>query len=223
MLKLLVYDSCTKLNCTCNVLICLDPMMTANGAPYIEGCLERAPQKLLCGSDSTYRHTISYDDVTLSENAPLGGLTPDDVKGLLCKGCITSFVEYRTSFIEDGLFSITSGTDVDTVVDGPFVVNANDTVHFYDGDSIAVTSIAGSVKIKHDLVLSTDAEQLLTFGTDTNVLATVAVENPVTGTGTVASPLGVAISNAPGNTISLLPSGIFFFRNCWRITNCYRY
>jgi hypothetical protein len=94
----LIYDSKQPLTCSpcspCNtrsdVIICLDSDKVLNGAKFIEGVLISGPSLQSCSSGSTYRHVITYNETDLTTGLPI---TSSDVKGVICKGCWTDYVE----------------------------------------------------------------------------------------------------------------------------------
>lgn len=92
------YRSSVPYSCRCeedaDVVICVDSTLTASGAPYIEGVLASFAETAdVCGN-TTFAYYLEYDDADLATPSVL--LTSTQVEGLVCKGCLTSFIEWRT-------------------------------------------------------------------------------------------------------------------------------
>ena len=92
------YKSSTLLSCRCTedseVIICLNSTLTASGAPFIEGTLTTFSEGAdVCGN-VLYSYYLEYDDTDLATPANL--LISSQILGVLCKGCLTDFIEWLT-------------------------------------------------------------------------------------------------------------------------------
>lgn len=99
--KTVIYKSASLLDCYCggNIIICVDPDLTYNCAPYIEGHLD----SYVCGADTCgrrqYTYYISYDSGYLAD--PTSQLYAIDISGILCRNCLTEYLDYKAPFFSD--------------------------------------------------------------------------------------------------------------------------
>ena len=89
-IKSVNYLSCGKLTCSeCggDVIICVSPTKTASGYGFIDG--------ILVSTDGTFNHEyiygMTYDAAQLLD--PSGALISCDILGVVCKGCITTYID----------------------------------------------------------------------------------------------------------------------------------
>ena len=126
-----VYKSPNTLSCMCgggDVIVCVDAAKTSNGAPFIEGTLlASSPGFDVCGN-CQYTYYINYNDGQLLN--PLVPLVSADITGVICRGCLTSYLDWKAPFTKPLL-----GADFEYIL--PAVLpNAN--------DIMVVTSISGN-------------------------------------------------------------------------------
>ncbi len=215
-MKTLYYDSCSRLNCgPCggDIILCLDASLVLSGLPYIIAKLNSPIQELALGTHKiTYRHYIEYDETLLV--TPATALTGCNVKGAVCKGCLTSY-------IDNGLFFVTGGPDALTIDQGPFAVNKGERIHFYNLGGVEILVTQGSALVGLGAKLSTDAGNITTFGTDGGfytaaIAAPLAPVQTVSDTSSVGHILAandlssyVKISAVAGNQIVVNPDGVY--------------
>lgn len=117
--KLIDCDACNKTCATLNiikpVIICLDSSLTESGAPYIEGNIVLSHSWLNSCGLTEYSYGITYDESQLAD--PNTILTSCDISGILCKGCLSSYVEYLISQVTTDLHTDDTIT-VDIAGDG---------------------------------------------------------------------------------------------------------
>jgi len=198
------YTSQNELACAgCNpadVIICLNNPdliaqqecpITLDGTVFsynhILGQLVQTKKFQNCGK-WYFEYTIAYDDADL---VPPNLIICTDVSGIVCEGCLTTFVRDTAGqevYIEDGpggqelvtqhgcRYPITSSGYQFTFSgdSGPVqTVDNADNVEYIGGASIATTAGAGE-QLTIDLELSTDAPNIAVFGGDGNLF----VEGP---------------------------------------------
>jgi hypothetical protein len=93
-MKSVSYTSNNKLSCGCNaaVIVCLDDALTAANAPFIEGTLAFSDSVINSCGRTTYRYAVTYDEGQLLD--PEYSLLEADVTGVVCRGCLTSYIDY---------------------------------------------------------------------------------------------------------------------------------
>lgn len=99
-IKNVIYKSHSLLSCNCGneILVCVDPSLTYNCAPYIEATLN----SVVCGRDSCGRRLYSY---YISYNAnwllnPTYSLLSLDIQGVVCRGCLTKYIDWKAPFFK---------------------------------------------------------------------------------------------------------------------------
>ena len=106
--RTVTYCSSSKLACSNNlpaeVILCLDASLVAPHAcmggdfegdqtyayRHIEASLTDVCRTSSCETGKVYKYTFEYDDVQLEEYTEL---LPEDIEGVVCKGCFTKYVE----------------------------------------------------------------------------------------------------------------------------------
>lgn len=91
------YRSSVQISCACvddsDVIICLDPTFTIDGAPFIEGVLTTTVK----GSDTCgnvlYSYYLEYDDVDLADPSSL--IIASDIDSIICKDCLTDYIDWK--------------------------------------------------------------------------------------------------------------------------------
>jgi hypothetical protein len=108
----LIYDSKSPLSCgpcnPCNtrtdVIICLDKARVLSGERHIKGTVISGPLLQACAGHNQYRHIIAYDETELVGTLPL---TLPEVKGVLCAGCWSDYIDGKLETLVDQLeFSV---------------------------------------------------------------------------------------------------------------------
>lgn len=102
--KSIVYSSTELLDCVCgsDIIICIQDIDTFYSRPYVPGTILSVVQSgTYCGV-KTYKYTLSYNsdwfiDATQS-------LTTANITGLVCKNCLTTYVESLVSEVVAGGF-----------------------------------------------------------------------------------------------------------------------
>ncbi len=97
MSKSVVFSMCSRLACASAtspaVVLCLnsDALLTS-GRTTIDGVLTKVyrVQDTCGGCGTLWRYVISYDNTLLVD--PTSALTSDEVTGIFCKGCLTTWV-----------------------------------------------------------------------------------------------------------------------------------
>ena len=89
-MKSVDYSSCGKLSCgPCGgaVILCLDEAKTASGYGFIDATL------VTIDSDchGVYTYGFTYEEAQLLD--PNTDLVEADILGILCKGCLTTYIE----------------------------------------------------------------------------------------------------------------------------------
>lgn len=90
------YKSSTLLSCRCEenaqVIICVDPTLTSSGAPFINGTLVSYTSGAdVCGN-TLYSYYLTYNDSDLLNPAVL--LLSSQIRGVVCRGCLTDYIDY---------------------------------------------------------------------------------------------------------------------------------
>jgi len=201
----LTYTSTTLLDCAssslgctpampADIILCVDSSLVAQGECLItledtDFVYNTIPAIVYsyypfkkCGVQY-YEYTIAYDDENL---IPDTNLVCTDILGIICEGCLTTFIRdyagqevsiqtiegVQTLVTQHGCQYpiVTSGYSWTFTGDsgGVQTVDNLDNVEYIGGASIATTSGAGE-QLTIDLELSADAGQLLGFGTDNNI------------------------------------------------------
>lgn len=100
MSKVVVVRSNSRLSCSCLdsplVIMCLDSdTLLADGGTTIEGTITKAWKNSgnSCGNqcDPLWSYSVSYDETLLTD--PTTPLTTDQVEGIFCQGCLTTWVK----------------------------------------------------------------------------------------------------------------------------------
>ena len=97
------YSANTKLNCGCNapVIICVSDPLTESGLPFIEGNLVFSESVTNSCGKIVYNYAITYDETQLVDPAnPLVGCY---VTGVICRGCLTSYIDSSIAHAIAGL------------------------------------------------------------------------------------------------------------------------
>lgn len=88
------YLSCAQ--CAGEVIICVDAALTDSGKPYIEGVAASVEcQTDSCGRTS-YVYAFTYEESQLAD--PNTDLLESDIGGVLCKGCLTDYINGLIDF-----------------------------------------------------------------------------------------------------------------------------
>lgn len=206
-LQTVVYTATTRLDCAgCRevpIILCIDSALVAQGeCPItledtdfvyntIAATLLQTREFKKCGV-LYYQYTIAYDDTAL---VPPNLLTCTDILGIVCEGCLTTFIrdtagqEVRIEVIEGTYTLITQhGCEYPIVTSGyewtfsgdsgPVqTVNTGENVEYIGGASISTLSGAGD-QLTISLDLSADADNIAVFGTDGDLY----VEGPALST-----------------------------------------
>lgn len=94
-IKQLIYESRNLLSCSpCggDLIVCVSDTLTVSGAPFIEGNLVGVTERGTV-QDKWIVHVIHYEDTQLL--APEITLQGCAVTGLVCRGCMTKYVDYK--------------------------------------------------------------------------------------------------------------------------------
>lgn len=94
-----VWTTSCRLTCDQNlpasVFLCLDPTVTDPGQPTDSGFIEASISRMWtsCGQlGQLYNYEINYDSTLLQSGFVLNAYS---VKGVICKDCLTDFIENR--------------------------------------------------------------------------------------------------------------------------------
>lgn len=92
-MQTVIYRSLKKLECQCDteVIICIGVDLTASGAPFIEGTLLTTTTTTDTCLRTVYNYSLEYDENDLLD--PTHVLMSSEVNGVLCKGCLTDYIE----------------------------------------------------------------------------------------------------------------------------------
>lgn len=86
------YLSCAK--CGGTVILCIDPDKTVSGQPFIEAQVASSNTQVGCHGETIYLYSFTYEDGLLVEvQGEPYTLIPEDINGVLCKGCLTDYIE----------------------------------------------------------------------------------------------------------------------------------
>lgn len=94
-MKSVIYKSTDVLSCYCDtqVIICIDPSLTATGAPFIEGTLNTTTASPACVCDGqSYNYYLEFNEDQLAD--PTSTLYSSQINGIVCRGCETSYIDY---------------------------------------------------------------------------------------------------------------------------------
>lgn len=94
-MKTLTYTSSDSLACACggDVIICVSQTLTEGGAPYVSGTLVSADRQFDSCGKYKFVYTILYSELQLlNQNY---SLVQTDVQGIICKGCLTNYIDYK--------------------------------------------------------------------------------------------------------------------------------
>jgi len=195
----LTYTSTQLLNCgPCRpeVIVCVRPELMLNGAPYIDGKLVGTTHSRTSSGQDVYTYRIDYDETLLAP--PTVRLNACDVKGVVCRGCLTDYVDFQTSISGE-----TPNTGVDTL-------SINTTASGVLGRDISADLIV-SVSPGNALSILPDGVYVAPSGADTPNTATDSSSINITLTGLLGRDIqaDVIISPSAGNLLSILPTGLF--------------
>ena len=88
------YLSCVQ--CAGEIIICVDADLTESGRPFIEG----NAASVECETDScgrtSYVYGLTYEESQLAD--PNTDLLESDIGGVLCKGCLTDYINGLIDF-----------------------------------------------------------------------------------------------------------------------------
>lgn len=116
-MKSVSYTTYTKLNCECaaSIIICVNGDLTANSAPYIDGNLSFVESVFDSCGRTKYRYAITYNEGVLLD--PDYSLVEGDISGIVCRSCLTRYIDYLYSIGRFTGKGITANRPVLTVVD----------------------------------------------------------------------------------------------------------
>lgn len=91
------YRTTTRVDCPCDaeVFVCIDSALTSNGAPFIPATLTRTTTTIDACNNTIYTYYIEYCEDCLAD--PQYSLVNSDINGIICRGCLTDFIEYLAS------------------------------------------------------------------------------------------------------------------------------
>lgn len=98
-IKNVVYKTYSKLSCGCDgsfVIVCVDPSLTYNAAPYVEGQVTYQGCALDACGVKQYSYYISYNDTQMAD----ADLATIDIQGVICRGCLTKYIDYKAPFVQ---------------------------------------------------------------------------------------------------------------------------
>lgn len=98
-MRSLIYRSTSRLECQCDVeiIVCVDDTLTASGAPFLEATLVTTTTTVNACLETVYEYQIEYDEADLAD--PTHILRASEINGILCKGCLTTYIEYLISLV----------------------------------------------------------------------------------------------------------------------------
>lgn len=105
-MKTVVHSSAQKLSCPCDsdVIVCIADTLTASGAPFIEGTLVKTISTISSCNNPVYNYYIDYNETDLLD--PAYTLVNLDIGGVICRGCLTSYIENQIPIPVDSIANI---------------------------------------------------------------------------------------------------------------------
>lgn len=102
--KTLNYTMTELLDCVCgsDVIICVTGIAMWSDRPYLPGTILSVVQSGTYCGQKAYRYSISYESDWLLD--PTQSLTTANITGIICKGCLTTYVESLISGVLAGGF-----------------------------------------------------------------------------------------------------------------------
>lgn len=101
-MKSVSYNSYKKLDCGCrtDVIVCVNSALTATIQPFILATVAYI-NAILTSGKWVYQYSFTYDEAQLLDPTYL--ITECDIKGVLCKGCLTDYIDYRIAVAGKGV------------------------------------------------------------------------------------------------------------------------
>lgn len=98
-MKTVIYKSTGRLECQCDseVILCIDDSLTASGAPFIEATLVSTTFTTNACLEAVNNYHIDYDENNLAD--PTYSLKNTDINGIVCRGCLTSYIDYYVGLL----------------------------------------------------------------------------------------------------------------------------
>lgn len=81
-------------NCNGDAFICLSPVLTDGGQPYLPVNIAAVMNTTDNCGKSQYVYSLTYDEYALLD--PNYALVASDIEGIFCKGCLTTYIDAQT-------------------------------------------------------------------------------------------------------------------------------
>lgn len=100
------------LDCVCGseVIICIDGISTWFNRPYVIGTILSVVQSGTYCNQKTYRYSLSYDSDAFLD--PSDTLTTANITGVVCKDCLTTYIESLVSEVVSGGYWAEVGAEI---------------------------------------------------------------------------------------------------------------
>ena len=85
------YDYLECAECAGEIIICLDNSLVADGGTYIDGVAASVDCQVDTCGRTQYVYAFTYEESQLLN--PNVDLLESDIEGVICKGCLTSYIE----------------------------------------------------------------------------------------------------------------------------------
>lgn len=192
-----IYASESRLSCSAcggEVIICIPEGLRINGAPYINGELINVTEYSQHYCNTEYQYVIEYDEELLLD--PEKGLSACDIMGIVCRGCLTRYIDYQDDHILDRLRvedTVTLDLTYDTI---NHILKGDVNVSILEGNNLTIVS--------DGLYVNVAAAQTPLTVVDTNTVNLTA-----SGVANHTVQADVIISPDAGNSISALGNGLY--------------
>lgn len=98
-MRSLIYRSTVKLTCECDseVILCVNDGLMADGSNFLSTTLTNVITTASCEGCDLYNYYLDYDENLLLD--PTYILNSFDITGIVCVGCLVSYIRYLISLI----------------------------------------------------------------------------------------------------------------------------
>ena len=123
-MKTVTYVTTSKLSCDCNseVIVCVPTALTVGATPFVYATLSQVMTSSTdsCGKQ-VYKYYLEYAENVLVD--PTRGLFSIDISGVLCKGCLTSYIDSKTIYAHTECSTLVQGAN-NPLIDDAIAINA---------------------------------------------------------------------------------------------------
>lgn len=166
--------------------------IVASGAPYINATLVSVVKKP-CNSQCVYLYTIQYDEDDLVN--PNTFLTQDEITSVICRDCLTEYIDWNVAVHNDGLPNEAIDTDS---INLTLTTTLNRTIQ-----------ADVRVSLDEDNIISITPDGLFAEETPNAVIDTETVNLTLSGTLNRTIQADVKVSAIADNAIEINADGLY--------------